>query len=36
VPHDECADRFVALAQHWLALPDDEARWCEPISEKSS
>jgi pimeloyl-ACP methyl ester carboxylesterase len=36
VPHDECADRFVALTQHWLALPDDEARWCEPISEKSS
>ena len=36
VPHDECADRFVALTQQWLALPDEEARWCEPISEKSS
>lgn len=36
VPHDECADRFVALVQQWLTLPDDEARWCEPISEKSS
>jgi pimeloyl-ACP methyl ester carboxylesterase len=36
VPHDECADRFVDLVQQWLMLPDDEARWCEPISEKSS
>jgi pimeloyl-ACP methyl ester carboxylesterase len=36
MPHDECADRFVALTRHWLALPDDEARWCEPSSEKSS
>lgn len=35
LPHDECADRFVPLVQHWLALPDDETRWCEPISEKA-
>ena len=34
VPHDECADRFVALVQPWLTLPDEEARWCEPVSEK--
>lgn len=36
VPHDERADVFVGLVQQWLMLPDDEARWCEPISEKSS
>lgn len=36
VPHDERADTFVDLVQQWLTLPDDEARWCEPISEKSS
>jgi pimeloyl-ACP methyl ester carboxylesterase len=36
VPHDECVDRFVSLVQPWLALPDDDARWCEPVAEKSS
>lgn len=35
VPHDERADEFVALVQQWLTLPDDEARWCEPIVEKA-
>ncbi len=34
VPHDECAEDFVRTAQQWFALPDEEARWCEPISEK--
>ncbi len=36
IPHDECADEFMRRVQPWLALPDEEARWCEPISEKSS
>lgn len=36
VPHDEQADRFAALVSDWLTLPDDEARWCEPIVEKST
>jgi pimeloyl-ACP methyl ester carboxylesterase len=36
VPHDERADEFVDRVQQWLLLPDDEARWCEPIAEKSS
>jgi pimeloyl-ACP methyl ester carboxylesterase len=35
VPHDECADEFLRRVQSWLMLPDEEARWCEPISEKS-
>ncbi len=34
VPHDERAEEFVALVQGWLAQPDDEARWCEPIVER--
>jgi len=34
VPHDEQADTFVALTREWLQLPDEEARWCEPISER--
>ncbi|MHB8644540.1 MAG: alpha/beta fold hydrolase [Thermomicrobiales bacterium] len=35
VPHDECAGEFLRRVQPWLTLPDDEARWCEPISEKA-
>ncbi|MDQ2784393.1 MAG: alpha/beta fold hydrolase [Chloroflexota bacterium] len=35
VPHDECADEFLRRVQPWLALPDEEARWCEPVSEKA-
>lgn len=35
VPHDECADRFIDLVHRWLALPDEDARWCEPIVEKT-
>ncbi len=35
VPHDECADEFLRRVQPWLTLPDEEARWCEPITEKS-
>lgn len=34
VPHDERADDFVALTTDWLAQPDAEARWCEPIVEQ--
>lgn len=34
LPHDERADEFVALARGWLAKPDTEARWCEPIVEQ--
>lgn len=34
VPHDEQSARFVSLVSDWLTLPDDEARWCEPIVEK--
>jgi pimeloyl-ACP methyl ester carboxylesterase len=34
VPHDERAEDFVALVTEWLAKPDDEARWCEPIVER--
>lgn len=36
VPHDECADELIRRVQAWLMLPDEEARWCEPISEKST
>ncbi|HEY8293265.1 MAG TPA: alpha/beta fold hydrolase [Thermomicrobiales bacterium] len=36
VPHDECADEFLRRAQPWLTLPDEEARWCEPIAEKQA
>ena len=36
VPHDECPDEFVRRVQPWLLLPDEEARWCEPISEKQT
>ncbi len=35
VPHDECVDEFLRRVQSWLALPDEEARWCEPITEKA-
>ena len=34
VPHDEQAERYVSVMRHWLALPDEEARWCEPIVER--
>jgi pimeloyl-ACP methyl ester carboxylesterase len=34
VPHDERAEEFVTLVTDWLAQPDDEARWCEPIVER--
>ncbi|MCA1668359.1 MAG: alpha/beta fold hydrolase [Thermomicrobia bacterium] len=34
IPHDECADAFLGCVQPWLTLPDDEARWCEPIAEQ--
>jgi pimeloyl-ACP methyl ester carboxylesterase len=34
VPHDECAGEFLRRVQPWLMLPDEEARWCEPIAEK--
>lgn len=34
VPHDERAEEFVTLVMDWLAKPDDDARWCEPIIER--